>query len=165
MGLKREQFLYDFIAFRTNTVIGNIHTNCKLLQLRFLVSPLCVLTFTNMHERKKAWQGTFFKLTFCRQPNEDIYYLSRMIATGRAEFRSMNSLYEFLPLVSGGAVLVEERIGIDELMYGDYQQKAREGVAEAERCTYVVAPNLFMSKLRGFAYPKNSQLAPLFDTV
>ncbi|KAL0839781.1 hypothetical protein ABMA28_016419 [Loxostege sticticalis] len=98
-------------------------------------------------------------------PNEDIYYLSRMIATGRAEFRSMNSLYEFLPLVSGGAVLVEERIGIDELMYGDYQQKAREGVAEAERCTYVVAPNLFMSKLRGFAYPKNSQLAPLFDTV
>ncbi|XP_028160886.1 glutamate receptor ionotropic, delta-2 isoform X1 [Ostrinia furnacalis] len=98
-------------------------------------------------------------------PNEVLYYLSRMISTGRAEFRSMTSLYDYLPLVNGGAVLVEERVGIDELMYGDYLRKAREGVAETDRCTYVIAPNFFMKKLRGFAYPKNSKLTGVFDSV
>nr|AZB49414.1 ionotropic receptor 76b [Heortia vitessoides] len=98
-------------------------------------------------------------------PNEDLYYLSRMISTGRAEFRSMGSDYDFLPLVQGGAVLVKEQTAIDELMYGDYLQKAREGVAESDRCTYVVAPYSFMTKLRGFAYPKGSKLKKLFDYV
>nr|QIJ45760.1 ionotropic receptor [Glyphodes pyloalis] len=98
-------------------------------------------------------------------PNEDLYYLSRMIATGRAEFRSMSSSQQYLPLVDRGAVLVKEQIGIDELMYGNYLQKAREGVAEADRCTYVVAPYYFMTKLRAFAYPRGSKLQELFNVV
>nr|ARO76467.1 ionotropic receptor 4 [Conogethes punctiferalis] len=98
-------------------------------------------------------------------PNEDLYYLSRMIGTGRAEFRTVPNSQDYLPLVDGGAVLVREQIGIDELMYGDYLKKAREGVAEADRCTYVVAPNNFMTKLRGFAYPRDSKLQYFFDSI
>nr|ALT31618.1 glutamate receptor ionotropic 1 [Cnaphalocrocis medinalis] len=97
-------------------------------------------------------------------PNEDLYYLSRMIATGRAEFRSMSNDSDYLPLVNGGAVLVKEQTGIEDLMFTDYLQKAREGVAEAARCTYVVAPNYFMTQLRGFVYPRNSKLRDLLDS-
>lgn len=56
-----------------------------------------------------------------------------MIATGRAEFRSMSNDSDYLPLVNGGAVLVKEQTGIEDLMFTDYLQKAREGVAEAAR--------------------------------
>jgi hypothetical protein len=88
-----------------------------------------------------------------------------MITSGRAEFRTLDNDYDYLPLVKGGAVLVKEQIAIDEMMYGDYLQKAREGVEEADRCTYVVAPKSFMTLARGFAYPKDSYLKLLFDTV
>ncbi|XP_052737877.1 glutamate receptor ionotropic, delta-2 [Bicyclus anynana] len=98
-------------------------------------------------------------------PDEDLYYLSRMLANGRAQFRSLSDDHEFLPMVSGGAVLVKEQTAIDNLMYNDYLRKTREGVEEAERCTYVVAPNAFMKRRRAFAYPKNSTLKILFDTV
>lgn len=99
------------------------------------------------------------------QPDEDLYYLSKMVPLGRAQFQSLTDDHEVLPMVSGGAVLVKEQTAIDNLMYNDYLQKAREGVEEAERCTYVVAPNAFMKKRRAFVYPKNSTLKILFDTV
>ncbi|CAH2979908.1 unnamed protein product [Chilo suppressalis] len=98
-------------------------------------------------------------------PSEDINYLSRMIATGRAQFKSFSNDYDYLPLVQSGVVLVKEQTAIDDLMYSDYLMKAREGVEETDRCTYVVAPNAFMRKVRGFAYPKNSSLPLLFDSV
>ncbi|CAH2234555.1 jg9175 [Pararge aegeria aegeria] len=100
-----------------------------------------------------------------KNPDEDLYYLNRMLLNGRAQFRSLAYDHEFLPMVTGGAVLVKEQTAIDNLMYDDYLRKAREGVEEAERCTYVVAPNAFMKKRRAFAYPKNSTLKILFDTV
>ncbi|XP_045763550.1 glutamate receptor ionotropic, delta-2 isoform X2 [Maniola jurtina] len=100
-----------------------------------------------------------------KNPDEDLYYLSRMLTNGRAQFRSPVDDQEFLPMVSGGAVLVKEQTGIEQLMYADYLQKAREGVEETERCTYVVAPNAFMKRRRAFAYPNNSTLKILFDTV
>ncbi|XP_053599530.1 glutamate receptor ionotropic, delta-1 [Plodia interpunctella] len=98
-------------------------------------------------------------------PNENLYYLNAMVKNGRAEFRSFQNHSEYLPMVKNGAVLVKERDAIEHTMYADYLQKAREGVAEADRCTYVVAPNKFMAKRRGFIYPRNSKLKPLFDSI
>lgn len=100
-----------------------------------------------------------------KSPEEDLYYLSRMVSNGRARFRTIKFNEDFLPSVTGGAVLVKEQDAIDNLMYNDYLRKTKEGVAETERCTYVVAPNAFMKKRRAFAYPRNSTLKILFDTV
>ncbi|XP_049888144.1 glutamate receptor ionotropic, delta-2 [Pectinophora gossypiella] len=100
-----------------------------------------------------------------KDPEEDLYYLSRMVATGRAEFRSFTQDRDFLPLVLGGAVLVKEQTSIDHVMYADYLMKTREGVDESDRCTYVVAPEPFLKIPRAFAFPKNSYLQTLFDPV
>ncbi|KAM3968043.1 ionotropic receptor 76b [Aphomia sociella] len=97
--------------------------------------------------------------------NEHLYYLNTMVKNGRAEFRDYSDDYSFLPLVKNGAVLVEDQHVIDHMMYKDYIKKTKEGIAEGERCTYVVAPNAFMTKLRGFAYPKESKFRLLFDGV
>ncbi|KAI8440466.1 hypothetical protein MSG28_001753, partial [Choristoneura fumiferana] len=78
--------------------------------------------------------------------DSDLFYLSKMVANGRAQFPSVNTDRQFLPLVAGGAVLVKEQTAIDHLM-----------------CTYVVAPHPFMETLRGFIFPKGSYLKPLFD--
>lgn len=56
-----------------------------------------------------------------------------MVKNGRAEFRSFQNHSEYLPMVKNGAVLVKERDAIEHTMYADYLQKAREGVAEADR--------------------------------
>ncbi|KAI8440462.1 hypothetical protein MSG28_001753 [Choristoneura fumiferana] len=95
--------------------------------------------------------------------DSDLFYLSKMVANGRAQFPSVNTDRQFLPLVAGGAVLVKEQTAIDHLMYNDYLRKTRANVAEADRCTYVVAPHPFMETLRGFIFPKGSYLKPLFD--
>ncbi|KAJ2950360.1 hypothetical protein O0L34_g8601 [Tuta absoluta] len=98
-------------------------------------------------------------------PEEDLFYLSRMVSTGRAEFRPFVEDRAFLPLVLTGAVLVKEQIAIDHLMYGDYQMKTRDGIEEADRCTYVVAPEAFIRLPRAFAFPKDSNLPALFDPL
>lgn len=84
---------------------------------------------------------------------------------GRGEFRAAASDEEYLPSVRGGAVLVQDQTAVDHLMYGDYLQKAREDVMESDRCTYVVATNPFMKKMRAFAFPRNSTISVLFNTV
>ncbi|KAI5636647.1 ligand-gated ion channel domain-containing protein [Phthorimaea operculella] len=98
-------------------------------------------------------------------PEEDLFYLSRMVSTGRAEFRPFVEDRAFLPLVLAGAVLVKEQIAIDHLMYTDYQMKTRDGIEEADRCTYVVAPEAFIRLPRAFAFPKDSNLPALFDPL
>ncbi|XP_050362597.1 glutamate receptor ionotropic, delta-2 [Nymphalis io] len=100
-----------------------------------------------------------------KNPEENLYYLNRMLVNGRAQFRSVSKNEDFLPMVNGGAVLVKEQTAIDNLMYDDYLRKTREGVAESDRCTYVIAPHAFMKQQRAFAYPKNSTLKTLFDSV
>ncbi|XP_028038422.1 glutamate receptor ionotropic, delta-2 isoform X2 [Bombyx mandarina] len=95
--------------------------------------------------------------------DEDLYYLNKMVASGRAEFRTLSPDQEYLPIVKAGAVLVKEMISLEHLMYGDYLTKTREGVEEAKRCTYVVAPKPFMKKPRAFVYPVGSKLKSLFD--
>ncbi|XP_013134836.1 PREDICTED: glutamate receptor ionotropic, delta-2 [Papilio polytes] len=100
-----------------------------------------------------------------RNPEEELYYINKMVSNGRAQFRSVKRDEDYLPIVRAGAVLVKEQTAIDHLMYGDYLRKAREGVIESERCTYVVAPQFFMKKQRAFAYPNNTTLKILFDTV
>lgn len=104
-------------------------------------------------------------LTCVPQPEEELYYINKMVSNGRAQFRSVKRDEDYLPIVRAGAVLVKEQTAIDHLMYGDYLRKAREGVIESERCTYVVAPQFFMKKQRAFAYPNNTTLKILFDTV
>nr|AII01114.1 ionotropic receptor [Dendrolimus houi] len=98
-------------------------------------------------------------------PSYDLYYLNKMLLNGRAEFRNVKSDIDYLPIVQGGAVLVKEQIAIDHLMYNDYLSKSRDGVEEANRCTYVVAPNPFMKQLRAFGYPYDSKLKLLFDST
>lgn len=88
-----------------------------------------------------------------------------MIINGRAEFHNFPEVKDYLNYVDNGFVLVKESVAIDHIMYADYLKKAREGIAEADRCTYVVAPKPFMTKLRAFAYPMNSPLKLLFDYV
>ncbi|XP_014358169.2 glutamate receptor ionotropic, delta-1 [Papilio machaon] len=100
-----------------------------------------------------------------KNPDEELYYLNKMVSNGRAQFRSVSKDEDYLPIVRAGAVLVKEQTAIDHLMYGDYLKKAREGVNEGDRCTYVVAPQFFMKKQRAFAYPNNTTLKVLFDTV
>nr|QRF71035.1 ionotropic receptor [Semiothisa cinerearia] len=100
-----------------------------------------------------------------KNPMEKLYFLNKMVTSGRAEFRNFPNDMDYLPLVDKGAVLVKEVTAIDNLMYGDYLKKAREGVNEVDRCTYVVAPKSFMTKPRAFAFPHDSPLKTLFDTV
>nr|XP_026491365.1 glutamate receptor ionotropic, delta-2 [Vanessa tameamea] len=100
-----------------------------------------------------------------RNPEESLYYLNRMLVNGRAQFRAVDRNEDFLPMVTGGAVLVKEQTAVDNLMYDDYLKKTREGVVESDRCTYVIAPHAFMKRQRAFAYPQNSTLRILFDSV
>ncbi|XP_041973311.1 ionotropic receptor 93a isoform X1 [Aricia agestis] len=100
-----------------------------------------------------------------RNPNDDIYYLNKMVVNGRGQFRSVSSDEDFLPYVTSGMVLIKEQISVDGLMYRNYLKKAKEGIEESERCTFVVAPNFFMKRSRAFVYPKNSTMYKLFDTV
>lgn len=88
-----------------------------------------------------------------------------MVTNGRAEFRSFVNNYDYLPLVLRGAVLIKEQTAIDHIMYGDYLQKAKQGIDEVDRCTYVVAPDAFIKLPRAFAFPKNSNLQRLFNPV
>lgn len=88
-----------------------------------------------------------------------------MITNGRAEFKNFGSDNGYLPFVDGGGVLVKESIAIDHLMYNDYLAKAKDGVEEGDRCTYVMAPKPFMKIPRAFVYPHGSQLKKLFDSV
>lgn len=88
-----------------------------------------------------------------------------MVAKGRGKFSLSSSDQEYLPLVSGGTVFIQDQTAVDHLMYGDYLKKARENIDENERCTYVVASNPFMKKMRGFAFPQNSTLSVLFNIV
>ncbi|XP_047989105.1 glutamate receptor ionotropic, delta-2 isoform X2 [Leguminivora glycinivorella] len=97
--------------------------------------------------------------------NEDLHFLSKMVTNGRARFLLVNGDRQYLPYVTGGAVLVKEQTAIDHLMFEDYLKKTKDNVPEVKRCTYVVAPNPFMEKLRGFAFPKQSKLKLLFDPV
>ncbi|XP_075972200.1 ionotropic receptor 76b isoform X2 [Anticarsia gemmatalis] len=92
---------------------------------------------------------------------EDLYYLSTMVANGRAKFLTVRNDLGFLDSVKRGAVLVKEQTVVDHLMYNDYISK--KDVEESDRCTYVLAPNAFMKKQRAFAYPMGSQLKSLFD--
>ncbi|CAK1578631.1 unnamed protein product [Parnassius mnemosyne] len=100
-----------------------------------------------------------------RNPDEDLFYLNKMVANGRAQFHAVKDNEDFLPIVQRGAVLVKEQTAIDHLMYDDYLRKTREGIAEADRCIYVAAPQFFMKKQRAFAYPKNTTLNAIFDIV
>ncbi|CAH2092215.1 unnamed protein product [Euphydryas editha] len=100
-----------------------------------------------------------------KNPEDNLYYLNRMVRNGRAQFKSVTKNEDFLPMVNGGTVLVKEQTAIDNLMYDDYLRKTREGVAESDRCTYVIAPNAFMKQQRAFAYPHNSTLRVLFNSV
>ncbi|KAG6455018.1 hypothetical protein O3G_MSEX008987 [Manduca sexta] len=98
-------------------------------------------------------------------PNSDLYYLNKMINSGRALFRNFRHNFEYLPMVKSGSVLVKEDLAIDHLMYNDYVQKTREGMSESDRCTYVVAPTAFMKRQRAFVYPLGSILENLFNPV
>lgn len=86
-----------------------------------------------------------------------------MISNGRARFLSVRNDKDFLDSVKRGAVLVKEQTVVDHLMYNDYTSK--KDVEEADKCTYVVAPNAFMKKQRAFAYPVGSNLKDLFDPM
>ncbi|CAG4951400.1 unnamed protein product [Parnassius apollo] len=100
-----------------------------------------------------------------KNPDEDLFYLNKMVANGRAQFYSVEVDEDYLPIVQRGAVLVKEQTAIDHLMYGDYLRKTRQGVPEAGRCVYVVAPQPFMKMQRAFAYPRNTTLKIIFDVV
>ncbi|XP_045492038.1 glutamate receptor ionotropic, delta-1 [Colias croceus] len=100
-----------------------------------------------------------------KNTDEGLYFLTKMIANGRAKFRSITDVNEFLSYVSEGAVLVSDGTIIDHMMYFDYLEKTRQGIPEAERCTYVVAPGSFMQKRRAFAFPRNTTLNSLFQPI
>ncbi|CAG9563300.1 unnamed protein product [Danaus chrysippus] len=121
----------------------------------------------DLYKKNYRWvtsEGGVVQYTI-KNPEEDLHYLNKMILNKRAQVRSVSDNKEFLPMVSGGAVLVKEQTAVDELMYSDYLSKTRKGVPENQRCTYVMAPYPFMKKQRAFAYPKNNTLNILFSTV
>nr|AOG12850.1 ionotropic receptor [Eogystia hippophaecolus] len=128
---------------------------------------LAIETPRDLYKKNYRWvatQGGTIEYAV-RDPDEDIHYLNQMISNGRAEFRSVSNSEDYLTMVKGGAVLVKDRTGIDHMMYADYLNKARQGIEETSRCTYVIAPNSFMKKNRAFIFPKNSKLKKLFDPI
>lgn len=88
-----------------------------------------------------------------------------MVLNGRAEFKNYATNQDSLQFVDGDGVLVKESVSIDHIMFNDYIKKAKDGVVESDRCTYVIAPRPFMKKQRAFAYPIGSTLKVLFDSV
>ncbi|XP_047518136.1 glutamate receptor ionotropic, delta-1-like [Pieris napi] len=100
-----------------------------------------------------------------KNPDEEVHFLLKTVATGRGSFLPVNDMPSLLPYVSEGAVLVQPSVSLQYLMYNEYLQKTRLGVPEAERCTYVVAPGVFMTKRRAFAYQHKSKLKSLFNPV
>lgn len=48
-------------------------------------------------------------------------------------------------------------------MFDDYLKKARMGVLEAERCTFVITRWTVLVRARAFAYSKKFPFRPLFD--
>jgi hypothetical protein len=61
--------------------------------------------------------------------------------------------------------LLRERRSVEFWMFRDYMKKTEANVPENERCTFVVTPKSFMVHGIGFAYPKDSKLAKLFDPL
>ncbi|XP_047517997.1 glutamate receptor ionotropic, delta-2-like [Pieris napi] len=91
-----------------------------------------------------------------KNPDEDIHFLLKTVATGQGSFLSVRDTSSLLTYVSEGAVLVHPSAALEYIMYHDYLQKTRLGVPEAERCTYVVAPGVFMTKKRAIKRVKYS---------
>ncbi|CAK1551986.1 unnamed protein product [Leptosia nina] len=126
-----------------------------------------VETVQDLYSKNYRWmapEGSAVKYAV-KNPEENIHFLYKSITDGRAKFLTLKYDQDYLEFVSDGAVLVQPKITLEHMMYMDYQKKTREGIPEAERCTYVLSPGVFMSMRRAFAYQHKSKLKPLFNSV
>lgn len=60
-------------------------------------------------------------------------------------------------------LFLNEKPIVDHLMYNDYLDKARKGVDEADRCTFVITKWSVLSRARAFAYSKQFKFGDVFD--
>ncbi|KAG5899970.1 hypothetical protein JTB14_034541 [Gonioctena quinquepunctata] len=62
-----------------------------------------------------------------------------------------------------GMMFIREKTVIRHVMYRDYKEKTRRGVAEDARCTFVMADFPIVKFSRAFAYSPSFKYAQLFD--
>lgn len=60
-------------------------------------------------------------------------------------------------------MFIREKTVINHIMYQDYREKAKNGVEEEHRCTFVVAKFPITKFSRAFAYSKDFKYVELFD--
>ncbi|KOB64519.1 Ionotropic receptor, partial [Operophtera brumata] len=176
---KRFNFTYDVVVPNKNFLGGGSTPEDSLIGLinatRILFATwwIFIILLSAFYTANLTAFLTLSKFTLDIEDPEDLYkknYRWMSPEGGSVQytvqsFKNYGSDRDYLPFVEGGGVLVKESISIDHLMYSDYVNKAKEGVLEADRCTYVMAPKPFMTKQRAFAYPHGSYLKELFDTV
>lgn len=63
----------------------------------------------------------------------------------------------------GSAMYVREKTIVNHLMYQDYLKKVKEGVAEEDRCTFVVTTFSIFRVARAFGYSPKFAFRELFD--
>lgn len=64
---------------------------------------------------------------------------------------------------NGKAMYVRDKTIVKHLMYKDYLKKARRGIQEENRCTYVMSTFTVIQVARAFAYSRNFTFRNLFD--
>lgn len=58
---------------------------------------------------------------------------------------------------------VREKTIVNHLMYQDYLKKTKQGIAEEERCTFVVTTFSIFHVARAFGYSRQFAFRELFD--
>ncbi|XP_046395225.1 glutamate receptor ionotropic, delta-1 isoform X2 [Ischnura elegans] len=98
------------------------------------------------------------------QLDENFNYLRKSIGKGLGKFVN-SSDEDLMELVRNeGLMFIREKRVVDRLLYKDYLKKIEDGVEEAQRCTFAVTPEPFLSIPLGFVFPENSMLRILFTS-
>nr|UVX20223.1 ionotropic receptor [Endoclita signifer] len=116
---------------------------------------------------RKSWiarEGSAVEYVIAN-PNEDLYFLNKMVTSGRGRYSRLTEDKSYLKELTRNVIYIRDRPSVNHLIYNDYREKARSGVEEKSRCTYVITANPFMIRSRAFAYPINSTLPALVDPI
>ncbi|CAH1104855.1 unnamed protein product [Psylliodes chrysocephalus] len=100
------------------------------------------------------------------EKNDEHIYQDKLIKTiGNlkvfANHSDMNILNTFVK--KRKMMFIREKTVINHIMYQDYREKAKNGVEEEHRCTFVVAKFPITKFSRAFAYSKDFKYVELFD--
>lgn len=98
------------------------------------------------------------------QVDEELELLKPMLDKNLAFFTNQNNDTAILlnDVLKKNLVFLRDKPAIDHLVYEDYRKRKREP-SERLQCPFAMSKEISLRRKRGFAYPRNSKWAKLFD--